>query len=121
GRLGLRRGGEELGDVEADAAGADDGNSAARRARAVEDGGVAGALGVIDAGNVRQTRAHSGGNNDGVVAARGQLACARPLPEPQIDAEAADAGAPVGQRGVELLLTRHVAREVELPADPPLR
>ena len=121
GRHRLRRRGEELGDVEADAAGADDGHRAAGLARAAEDIDVADALGVVDAGNGGHAGDDAGRHHDRIEARGRQLAGARAASQLQIDAEPLDAAAEVAQRLVELLLARHVAGEIELPADPPLR
>ena len=108
--------GEELADVEADAARADDRRRASPASPAAQhDVGVADDLRVIDAGDRRRARHDAGGEHDMVEA--GEIARADAAAELQLHAVALDAAPVVAQRLGELLLAGDAAREVELPAD----
>ena len=106
---------EELADVEADAAGADDRDALARHLATHDDVGVAGDLRMIDAGNRRRAR-HDAGREHDVIEAL-ELVRLDAAIEMERDTRALDDAAIVAKRLRELVLPRNAAREIELAAD----
>ena len=107
---------EELGDVETDAAGTDDGDPVTHRLRAGQRIDIADDFLVIVAGDADVTRRHTGGEHD-VVEAFGQCRCISTLAEFQVDAGLRETPLEIAQRFVELFLAWNPLGEIELPAD----
>ncbi len=107
--------GEVLGDVEADASGAEDGDPLADRHLVAQHVEVADDARVVDAGDVRGARADTGGHDDLVVAV--QVRCRDGGVEAYVHAVGVELVAEVAQRLVELLLAGDLAGHVELAAD----
>ena len=106
---------QELGHVEADAAGADQRDLAARHDAAAEHVQVADHLGMVGAGEVDFARADAGGQHHVVEAGQDVGVGARV--QAQLDAGLLDAAAEVAQGLVELFLARDALGQVELAAD----
>jgi hypothetical protein len=107
--------GQEFRDVEADAAGTDDGDLLAGLLAAFEQVDVARDLGVVYAGNRRRARHDAGGDDDVVVTRKvggGDTAI-----ELDVDLQFLQTRTEVAQGFAEFLLARDAAREVELAAD----
>jgi hypothetical protein len=105
---------EELGHVETDAAGADDGDARADRG-AAQHVEIAEHVGQVLAGNAGIARQDAGGEDHRVEA--GERAGGRLRAEAQVDAGLGDRVRVVGDEAVELLLAGNAAGEVQLAAD----
>ena len=109
---------QEFGDVEADAAGADDRDRARRPAAPPQEHvDIAQDLRVLEARNRGHARHDAGREHDLVERARREVGGRRDSTEPDFDAGELQLAAVVAQRLVELLLARDALRHVELPAD----
>ena len=111
---------QEFGHVEADAAGADDGDAAAWHFGARQHLVVAQYLGMVDPGDVGQARTYAAREHHGVVAASGQFVRADAMAGLQLDAALRKSAAEVAQRFGKFL-ARHFLGQVQLPADLGLR
>ena len=116
-RRPVRWGTQILGNIEADAAGADDGDTLACRFRPRQQLDVAHAFAVRDARDLGNARPGTGGDHDFIEIARWQASPHLGSVEPQANAEFGDARAKIAQRLVEFLLARNRARQIELPTD----
>ncbi len=87
-------------------------------AAAAEQIGIADHLLVIDAGNRRHARPHTGSDDDLVEFCHSTICFnRRQRVQPYVDAVPAELDSEVAQRLVELLLARHFTRVAELPTD----
>ena len=103
------------GNVEADAAHADDRHLAPRLPRAAQDLDVARDFRMLDARNRRPARVDAGGDDHLVEAA--QVGVARRVVQPHLGAGAAQALRVVGDRFGEFLLAGNLLRQIELAAE----
>ncbi|NBU27131.1 MAG: hypothetical protein EBS42_02640, partial [Caulobacteraceae bacterium] len=109
--------GDQLGHVEADAAGAHDGHPLADGLVAQDGVDIADDLGVIDAVQLRPARLDAGGDDDLVVSAGLQQGGVHRGVQFQADAQDLDALAEIAQGLVELFLAGDAPGQVELAAD----
>ncbi|MNO62476.1 hypothetical protein D3C76_531510 [compost metagenome] len=106
-----------LGDVKADTAGTDHRHLLPYRLALQQHIQVVQHLGVLDAGDGRQTRSDAGGEDDLVKAARRQLLGIDAGVQAQLDASGLQLAFEVAQGFIELLFARHALGHVELTAD----
>src|SRR5690606_6105032 len=109
--------GEELGHVDTDPAGADDGDFAADRLAVPHDVDVRQHRRVVDAFDVRHPRDHPGRHDDLVEVFCHQLFGRDPDAQVQLDTGELDAPVEVPDRLGELFLARDATGDVELAAD----
>ncbi|TYZ60370.1 hypothetical protein PybrP1_001342, partial [[Pythium] brassicae (nom. inval.)] len=108
---------QELGHVEADAAGADHGHALAHGRAVLEHVNVAQHLRVVAARDLERARQHARGDHDLVEAGGRELVGRHAPAELHAHARELELLLKVPQRLVELLLARHDLGHVELPAD----
>ena len=117
GRGFARRVAQVFGDVEANAARADDRHRFAHRPPVQQHVDIRHDLRMVEAGNRRRSRHHAGGQHNLVKAPGDEPIGLDANPEPQLDARQLDAPPEVPQRFIELFLARDAPRHVELAAD----
>ena len=110
-----RRLDQELGHVEADAPGTDDGHTPADIGMAAQNLAVSQYHRMINAGQVNLPRVHAGGDDYGIVVT--QVRRRRGMAESLANAQRVEAVMEVAQGFVELLLARNPASHVELSAN----
>src|SRR6185503_11080904 len=109
--------GEECRHVEADAAGADDGDALARNTLSTQQLRIRDDFRMLDAGNSGNARANTGGEHD-VIERSFDERCARGRrAQSQIDTEQLDPPPEVTQSFAEFFLARYFPSEAELAAD----